>query len=573
MRIAYLAGLMGCMFWFWEGAVGDARQARAADTPKLVVVLSVDQLSYDYLERFSQHFADRGFFRRVARDGAWYTQCHHRHAFTLTGPGHSVIMTGTYPYRTGIIDNEWYDRDKRGQQYCVEDAQSPIVGVPSERAEVKGVSPRNLQVSTVGDSLREATANRGKVFGLTIKDRAAVLMAGKHPTGAYWFDSKSGMWVTSTYYRRDLPEWLKQINHSDLVECFAGSSWRLLYDPERYHKSAPDDNPFEGTADGNLDRSFPHALSHESDSRYMKQLFVSPFGNELTMRVVRQLIEGEELGSDEVPDILTIGLSCNDFVGYNFGPHSLEVEDMTYRTDLLIGEFLESLDQRIGAGKWTLFLTADHGVTPIPEYTALQGVPAKRNPMGQLSQLATQIETQLTRRFGAPRNNALYLETLNANQLFLERRSLPDEQEKKREIREFVRDLLLKTGVFPVAYTRDELESGSTRIQLDERYSGFIATGSAIFQMMQRTYHRDRSGDVLYVLQPYHIQTSTPATHGSPWKPDTHVPLLAIGCGIRPGRFDRPTSPAAIASTVARLLTIKPPATNEESPLQEALAE
>jgi predicted AlkP superfamily pyrophosphatase or phosphodiesterase len=482
-------------------------------------------------------------------------------------------MTGTFPYRTGIIDNEWYDREKRGQQYCVEDAQSPIVGVPRDRAELKGVSPRNLLVSTVGDSLRDATAGRGKVFGLTIKDRAAVLMAGKKPTGAFWFDSKSGMWVTSTHYRQDLPEWLKQINHSDLVECYAGSSWRLLYDPEQYHKTAPDDSPFEGTADGNLDRSFPHALSHESDSRYMKQLFVSPFGNELTMRVVRQLIEGEDLGGDDVPDILTIGLSCNDFVGHNFGPHSLEVEDMTYRTDLLISEFIGYLDQRIGSGKWTLLLTADHGVTPIPEYNELQGLPAKRNPMGQVSQLAAQIETQLTRKFGPPRAAMRYLEALNSNQLFLERRSLPDEPSKKQEIREFVRDSLLKTGVFPVAYTRDELEAGATSIRLPETYAGFVATGSDIFQMMQRTYHRDRSGDVLFVLKPYQIQTSTPATHGSPWKPDTHVPLLAIGYGIRSGRFDRPTSPAAIASTVAKLLRIDPPTTNEEQPLREALGE
>lgn len=547
--------------------------ARPAEVPKLVVVLSVDQLSYEYLERFAKQFAERGFFRTVTRDGAWYTECHHRHAFTITGPGHSVIMTGTYPNRTGIIDNDWYDRDKRGRQYCVEDPQAPIVGIPSERADLPGVSPRNLLVSTVGDNLRDATEGRAKVIGLTLKDRAAVLMAGKRPTGAYWFDSKSGMWVTSRYYRSDLPGWLKQINHSDLVECYAGSSWRLLYEPEVYQRHAPDDNPFEGTGEGNLDRAFPHALSHESDSRYLKQLFLSPFGNELTMQVVRQLIEGEELGSDEIPDILTIGLSSNDFVGHNFGPHSLEVEDLTYRTDLLIGDFLTYLDRRVGAGRWTLLLTADHGVTPIPEYAESQGMPAKRMPLGDLSRFAAQLESELVGKFGPARGGTRYLEAMDGHQLHLERRSLPDAPEKQRAIRAFIRDYLLKTGIFPVVYTREELDANSTKVRLAEPYTKWIAGGSDIFQLVRRSYHPDRSGDVLYVFKPFQIQSTTPATHGSPWKMDTHVPLLAIGSGIRAGRFDRPTSPAAVASTVARLLKIAAPAANEETPLQEALVE
>ncbi len=544
----------------------------AADVPRLVIVMSVDQLRYDYLERFSNHFAADGIFRLVMRDGASYSQCFHRHAFTVTGPGHSVMMTGTFPYRTGIIDNEWYDRATRAKQNCVVDLNSAIVGAPPGKAELKGVSPANLLVPTVCDVLRAATQDQAKVFGLTLKDRSAVLMSGHHPSGVYWFDANTGLWVTSRYYRSTLPNYMQEINRSDWVEQYGHKVWKLLYDPKVYHLNCPDASPFEGTTDG-VDRSFPHTLPKESDAKYFKQLMISPFGNELTIGVAQRLIEAEHLGQDEIPDLLNLGLSSNDYVGHNFGPHSLEVEDLTYRTDILIGEFVQYLDRQVGAGKWTLFITADHGIQPIPEYAAQQGASSKRNPLGDLEPFVAKLEGQLSAKFGPPEGGARYIEFMDAHQIFLDRRRIPDDAGALQARREFVRDLVMSSGMVAVAFTRDELLVGNSKVRLPEEFQSFLPAGPSIFKLVQRSFHAERSGDVLFALKPFQIQTTTPAMHGSPWEMDSHVPLLALGCGIHPGHWDRPTSPAAIASTVARLLQIDPPRDNEELPLREALGD
>lgn len=549
------------------GIRGDAREL-----PRLVVILSVDQLSYEYLERFSENFSEKGIFRRIERDGAWYSQCFHRHAFTLTGPGHAAMTTGTYAYRSGIIDNEWYQPETRSKLNCVEDAKSPIVGVASGETDLKGISPVNLLAPTVGDVLRRSTADQAKVFGVTLKDRSAVLMSGQRPNGVYWLDFKSRQWVTSRYYRDILPDYLRQINKSALITGQAGRVWRLLYRPEQYLKFYPDNSPFEGTGEG-LGRSFPHQIASASDPSFVKQVATSPFGNDVTMEVARRLIDAEGLGQDDIPDILNLGISSNDYVGHQYGPNSLEVEDMTYRTDLLIGEFADYLDHRVGAGRWTLFMAADHGIQPIPEYAAIQGAAGKRMPFGELDPFAERLDARLSAKFGALSANSRYVEFVDSHQIFLSGCRPPESAVNCKERRIFVRDQLLQSGLVAVAYTRDELISGKSDLKLSPELTAYLPEGADIFQLMQRSFHQQRSGDVLFALLPFQVQSTTPAMHGSPWKSDAHIPLLALGNGISQGRWSRPTSPASIASTVARLLQIEPPAANEESPLREALGE
>lgn len=545
--------------------------SRAADRPRLVVVVSVDQLRYEYLERFRGNFAEDGFFRRVERDGATYFECHHRHAFTLTAPGHAVMLSGAYPATHGVIDNNWYDRATKKSVYCVEDLRYPIVGSLGE-SELKGVSPTTLDAPTVGDVLKEATEGKAKVFGITLKDRAAILMAGKKADGVYWYDSTSGCWVTSRYYRDKLPDYLARLNASHAVQKrYAGKKWELLLPADRYRLNYPDDSLYEESYE-KTGRAFPHPLDADDEKHLCKQLPGTAYGNEFTLEVMKQMVEHEGLGADDVPDILALGLSTNDYVGHAHGPMSVEVEDITVRTDRLLGDLLRFLDERVGAGRWTLLLSADHGVGPIPEHAATLGLPARRNPLGALADLTARLEAHLRERFGAPAAGT-YVDKLEASQAYLHSAAVQGDAAKFEAVQNATREFMRSISGVAAAVTRAELMSNQP---LDLRISAFtsplLAPGTTLEQRFRLAFHPGRSGDVLWALQPYQAQSTLRATHGSPWIYDTNVPLLLLGQGIRGGRFERPISPAAMASTVAKLLSIAPPAKNQEDPAHEALA-
>ncbi|MFM9114761.1 MAG: alkaline phosphatase family protein, partial [Planctomycetota bacterium] len=497
-----------------------------------MVVISVDQLCYEYLERFRNNFTPDGFFQRCSNEGTWFTECHHRHAYTVTAPGHAVLMTGNYPGPLGIIDNTWYDRRLGKEVYCVEDLNYPIVGTPPTQAELKGVSPLKMHAETVGDVLKRTTGGQAKVFGVTLKDRAAVLMSGKQADSAYWFDPNSGNWVTSRYYRAALPDYLIQLNEGDTAKCYAGSRWQLLYPAEKYSPRHADDAPFEGNYE-KLGRAFPHEFVSETNTQYYKQILCSPFGNEMTLQVAQLLIEREHLGQDEIPDILNLGFSANDYVGHNFGPHSLEVEDITYRTDLLLGSFLRMLDDKVGVGKWVCVLSADHAVTPIPEYAQTIGLPARRNPLGDLAKLRTKIEQTLVDKFGPPPTANTYLERLTSRELFLSTRLIESvEPTQVAQYRTIARDCLAQEAGVALAFTREELISSDRTApdipaaRIAPPLHNLIATGSEPLSLFRRSFNPRLSGDVVFCLPPYCIQGSTPATHGLPYRTDSHVPLL-----------------------------------------------
>jgi len=529
-----------------------ARGDEGTSPPRLVVVVSVDQFAYAYLDRFHDNYSPDGIFRRFEETGAVFTNCHHRHAFTLTGPGHSVFLTGAYPNTNGIVGNDWYDRTRGKGVYCVADADYPTIGGKKE----DGISPRSLLVDTLGDVLKLDTAGKAKVIGLAIKDRAGVLMAGHSADAAYWFDSATGNWVTSRYYRDDLPGYLRVFNESDIAEQYADSEWRLLLDASRYQHHRDDDSPLEKPPAG-MTRAFPHRLSSANDPHYYNQVTTSPAGNSLTLLAAREIIVGEELGSDDVPDILAINLSSNDYVGHAFGPYSLEVEDMCYRTDVQLGELARYLDKQVGEGQWTMALSADHGVAPNPEFARERKLPAARNPLGSVGKMKEQLEKVLREALGVAESEPALVETVRDHEVFLHRDHKSLQGDRYIEAQRIVRDWLLEQSSVVAAATREQLLSGSGGGGLDEA--------------MRLAYHPRRSGDVLFVMSPYDINGSSAATHGAPWNYDSHVPLLLMGSGISPGRFDRPVSPAALAATLARILVIEPPAANVEEPLAEAL--
>ena len=368
--------------------VGDAKpgQRRGTQTsapqsgqrskrPRLVLLIAVDQFRYDYLERFGDLFGPNGF-RRLLRDGASWTQSNYDHMPTYTAPGHATMMTGAYPAETGIIGNEWPDRATGKNVSSVSDTTVTLIGgAPNEAAS----SPRRLMSSTVGDELRLVTNDRSKVIGISIKDRAAILPAGRHANAAYWFSWNNGNMVSSTYYFNALPNWVVAFNNTHPADKFFGKKWeRLLPESEYLKRAGADAPPWEniGTVAGDTN-TFPHTITGGATSAgraFYNALDYTPFSNDLLLSFTEQAIVSEQLGQDDDTDVLTVSFSADDYVGHRYGPYSQEVMDVTLRVDQQIGSLLDFVNARIGLSNTLVAFTADHGVAPIPEHAAALGL-------------------------------------------------------------------------------------------------------------------------------------------------------------------------------------------------------
>ena len=329
----------------------------------LVVLISIDQLRQDYLNRFEADLTAGGFDLFQTR-GAVFTDANFDYASTETGPGHATISTGAYGKTHGIVGNSWYDRQRGRNVYCVGDSTTTLVGAPGP-----GASPRLLIGSTIGDELRIGSGFHSKVFSISSKDRAAILLGGALANGAFWFIDSSV--VTSTYYMRELPEWVKRFNAGGQINAFHGAVWDRALPAGRYETLDQDDAPYEKGSSG-LGRTFPHRIDGGTPqaitSAYYAALRSSPFSNALIIDLAGEALAAENLGQRGVTDLLAISLSANDYVGHDFGPHSHEVFDVTVRTDSLLARLWKLLDQTVGLENCTIALTADHGIAPIPEY-------------------------------------------------------------------------------------------------------------------------------------------------------------------------------------------------------------
>jgi hypothetical protein len=553
-------------------SVGTPRASRAQTPPRLLVVVSVDQFCQDYLIRFQDNFPTgpgESFFLQVLNNGAWYPNCHHKQAFTVTAPGHAVQLTGAYPNTNGVIENEWFDRATGKTRYCVADPTVEALGILNG----KPMSPRALLVDTVGDRLKLANP-AAKVVGLAVKDRAAILMSGHRADAAYWLERNQ--WVTSTYYRTDLPGYLRTLNEGKAIEQYRGQSWNLLLAKEKYHnRQFPDDCVHENPPTG-WTAAFPHAVAKAGEltaDRFGDHVLFSPFGNDYTLLAAREIIANEKLGADDVPDLLTINFTSNDYVGHAFGPQSFEVEDMTYRTDRQLAQFAKFLDEQIGAGKWTLALTADHGVAPIPELMAEQptigeqSFPAKRNPLGDIKVVRETLEALLRKQLKVKElqdsTAKNVIADMDSNQIYLNNDHPNLDSNHFARARQLIREWLFKQPYVAAAATREDLLGGG-----DHR----------LLAQMRLSFNPVRSGDVLFCYVPYSMPGAPGAnpkpkgtTHGSPYHYDTHVPLLWLGSGIVPGKYEQRVSPAFIAPTASRLLGVDSPGGCQEDPLAEAL--
>lgn len=555
--------IWACVLLVCLGLLPEAGLAQEERVPRLAVLVVFDQLRADYLTRWEELF-DKGGFRRLQEEGAWFQECHYPYSYTVTAAGHASLLTGCSPDRHGIIGNDWHDRASGKMVYCVgSDRYLPVPHLPekepkedaSKEARPRGVAPDRLLQPTVGDVLKEATGGKARVVSLSFKDRSAVLPAGRRPDACYWFDYYTGLFLTSTYYRTTPHPWVAEFNRSRWVDRWFGKEWvRLRPELEYVRHSTPDDSPGEGKGIGQ-GITFPHPFAFGQEQvgkSYYQALYNSPFGNEALLELVKRAIEEEKLGADDVPDLLCVSFSCNDPVGHCWGPDSQEVFDTTLRTDQIVRDLLATLDARVGKGRWILALTADHGVCPLPEVSRARGRMALRIPSDLVTKKANEF---LAETWGKGDSKMRWVENSSAatSSVYLNRALLAQHKLKSSEVENALADWLRRQPGILTACTREQLTRPEDRA---DRLVGSI----------RKSFHPDRSGDVVAVLKPYHLfsaELATGTSHGTPHPYDTHVPLLIHGPGVKPGRRPDRVPPQAIAAIFAEALRIKQPAGNE----------
>jgi hypothetical protein len=528
----------------------------SAPRPALVVVLSIDQFRGDYLTHFRPYFGPDGFNRLM--EGAVFAECHHRHSYTKTGPGHASLLTGVHADVHGIIANDWRDRNTFAPVSCVGDDNEQVVGLPpSASPRLPGVnnpylgrSPRNLLADTIGDELKAQPGSRSRVYGVAGKDRAAILMSGHRADTAYFMEF--GRMISSTYYGPELPAWAQRWNEARKADVYFGRTWDRLLPVAEYDKTqGPDDMEGEDATAGQLGRIFPKKITGGLSTPgpdYYSALENTPYENELVVDFAETLITEEKLGAREgTTDMLCLGFSANDHIGHLWGPDSHEVMDVTLRTDRLIAEFLRFLDQRVGQGRYLVVLTADHGSCPTPEHihTAHPETPAGRLDTPRISAVA---EAALNRAFGPLAQDGKWTLRDDAWLLLLPA-GLREKGVEPEAARRVVREALLALDFIRAAYTRGQLEEGGATDELG--------------RAAQRSFNRARSGDVFYQTVPYYFSRATGSNHGSPYDYDTHVPLVWFGGMVKPGTHAERVGVEDLAPTLAQLLGLPAPARSQ----------
>jgi len=519
--------------------------------PRLAVLIVFDQLRGDYLLRWQDLF-DKGGFRRLAEEGVWFQNCHYPHALTVTAAGHASIATGATPDRHGVIGNEWYDRKLKSNVTSVaSERHTRIPPLPEKANPLKpalGASPERLLAPTLSDSLKEATGGKGKVVCLSFKDRSAILPGGKKPDACYWLDSKTGEFVTSTYYGGELHAWVAEFNKQKPADQWQGKDWSRMRPDLDYEKySGPDDVVGEGSG-AQQGRTFPHPMGPSPDaddlSSYYSALYNSPFGNDLLLALAKRAVAAEELGKDEIPDLLCLSFSSNDAVGHTWGPDSQEVLDITLRSDRLVEELLAYLDEKVGKGRYVVALSSDHGVCPLPEVSRAKGKAAERL---SASLLRAAAEQHLTKKFAKVEDAGRWIEGAAGPWLYLSAATIQKHDADPGEVEQALASWLADQKGILAAYPRSQL--------LRE-----APADDPLLQSVRLSFHPDRAGNVYFLLKPYHLlYGSTGTTHGTPHDYDTHVPLIVFGPRVRRGaRHDRVT-PLATAAILAELLGVPAP--------------
>ena len=491
--------------------------------PKLILMVVVDQFRYDYLLRFQSDYT--GGLKRMWTEGAVFDDAHYIHVPTVTAVGHSTVLTGATPMVSGIISNEWYDRDSQALVSSVIDHSTKLVGANG----ADGSSPHRLLVSTLGDEIKNVHAD-SKVIGISIKDRSAILPAGHMADAAWWFDNRTGHWVTSTFYMQALPKWVEAVNDAKPASRATGQVWRAL----------------DAKA---TDAPLCSMVKDAANVRYCVSLEASPWGNEMIAELAEKALTAESLGKHSSTDILSVSFSSNDYVGHDVGPDAPEVRDISRRTDILLGKLIAAAERQAGVGNVLTVLTADHGVAPAPE-TALKN----KMPGGRMDAktLAATMEKALTNRFGPGKWVLGSADTSPYFDRDLMAKYKISEAQAENVAAAAVRAM---PHVYRV-YTATQLSSGQV-------------SQDAISTAVNNGFYRARNGNLIILLEPGYITGNSVATHGSPFNYDSHVPVIFLGPGIKAGHYYQKIMVNDIAPTLAAIAGVAQPTGSVGRVLQE----
>ncbi len=513
------------------------KESTSTDAPKLVVGVVVDQMRYDYLTKYINHYSENGF-KRLVREGYNLENAHYNFIPTKTAVGHASIFTGATPADHGIIANDWYDRFESKSIYCVDDFNFETIGASSGGQK----SPRRMQTTTLADQLNLDQNFRGKVIGIAIKDRSSILPAGHTANAAYWFQGGDlGHFISSSYYLEELPKWVREFNAENRANAYLDKGWDTYSPIETYVESTADNNSYEGAFNGKEKAVFPYDLKTLKEFNGNLDLIKkTPFGNSITTDFALAAITQEKLGKGDFIDFISISYSSTDYVGHQFGVDSKEVQDTYVRMDREIERLLNHLDKEVGKGKYTLFLTADHAAVRVPNYLKDNNIPA-----GYVSNsdLKSFIDDLIQNKFKV----GGLVENISNEQIFLNRKKILTKSLDLGEIADFIAQELVN---FPTVY---KAISGNN---LQKSY-----IGDDILGRLQRGYNQKYSGDILYINMPSYISYGpTGSTHGSGYNYDTHIPMVFFGNGIKSGGNSKEYYPIIdLVPTISRNLDISLP--------------
>jgi predicted AlkP superfamily pyrophosphatase or phosphodiesterase len=521
-----------CLALLLLGSIPAASASAYNARPKLVVVIVIDQFRGDYLERYRDQFGDGGF--RVFLDrGAYFTDCNYDYANTRTAPGHATLFTGSYTSGHGIVANEWWDPQKKKRVTSVEDDTTKLVGKTGP-----GASPHNLLSDTLGDELKLATGGKARVFAVSLKDRAAVLPAGFAGDGAYWIDPQSGDWITSTYYRPDLPEWVRNFNGSHRAQKFWNREWK--------------------DSDGNiLGSTAPRNGKDGTPGGFYEVVGSTPFANDYQLEFAKELVLYEKLGAGSATDLLVVSLSANDILGHQVGPDSPQMRGMALELDRQLAEFFGFLGHQIGMANVWMALSADHGVAPLPEFAKTLRLPAANLDAKALRE---QINSLLSKKYA---KKADYVLDLDYPLAWLNRDAFagvvvgPPAGHKESDDETDAGEAMKQAGLAGY-FTKSQLARGEIpATEVGRRYA--------------HSYSPEGGWYVIGIPAPFSVGTTKGTDHASPFSYDTHVPLAFYGLAFQPGIYRTHAEPVDLAVTLASLLGINAPAQATGRVLTEAL--
>lgn len=503
------------------------KKSTDSNRPALVVGIVVDQMRYDYLYKYADRYSNNGL-KRLMREGMNCQDNHYNYAPTVTAAGHASVYTGTVPAVHGIVGNEWTDVASGKKVYCTDDSTVSTVGTTGKTG---FMSPKNMWTSTITDQLKLAQNFKSKTIAIALKDRGAILPGGHAADGAYWYDSKEGRWITSSFYMQSLPRWVQTFNAEQRAQKYTKAGWNTLYPIQTYTSSGPDDSPYETKMAGETAPIFPHTLQGGNPLELIR---TSPYGNTLTKDFAIQAMTEEKLGKNGTTDFLAVSFSSTDYVGHSFGPQSIELEDTYLRLDQDIAEILTYLDKNYGKDQVLVFLTADHAVAEVPGY-----LNSHKMPGGVFDRVKAMSDIKKATQEAFGQTDLIIGE--DNSQLYFNKAVLAKMNIDREKLIQVVKQSLKKQAGFQELVDLQNIE-GST---LNNLYTTIIRNG----------YNPDRSGDVMILLKPqWFIGYKTGTTHSSLYAYDTHVPLLFYGWKVKPSEVTERTSISDISTTLANWL-------------------